>query len=159
MTRASPPFSPHQKPPKRCSVLTTSTGAASNGAFCIMIRSRSGTFAFQSPPSSASAQTRVAGSVGRHSNSRGPVRTPQIGTASASGSEATLCTTAPARSQTSTSRGNRSYVVMYEYGRWTVSTRMCCPSGAGETAAYSAGAPRSETLPLSTSTNASCEVA
>ena len=55
-----------------------------------MTLSRAGTLTFQSPPSSASAQTSVAGSVGRHSKSRGPVGTPAIGTRSASGSFASV---------------------------------------------------------------------
>ena len=62
-----------------------STGGAVNGALCIMILSRAGTFTFQSPPSSASAQTSVAGSVARHVESRGPMGTPWTGTRSASG--------------------------------------------------------------------------
>jgi hypothetical protein len=37
--------------------------------------SRIATLTFQSPPSSASAQTSVAGSVGRHVKLRGPVGT------------------------------------------------------------------------------------
>ena len=71
-------------------------GAPVNGAVCIITLSRAGTFTFQSPPSSASAQTSVAGSVGRHSKSRGPVGTPAIGTRSASGSFASVCDRAAA---------------------------------------------------------------
>ena len=69
-------LSPQENPEKRCSVLTSSVGAAVKGAFCIKTLSRAGTFTFQSPPSSASAQVSVAGSVARQAKSRGPVGTP-----------------------------------------------------------------------------------
>ena len=87
-----------------------------NGAASDMTLSRAGTLTFQSPPSSASAQTSVAGSVGRHSKSRGPVGTPAIGTRSASGQLASVRVLLPARSQSSTSCAKFRYVVTYEYG-------------------------------------------
>ena len=102
---------PHQKPTYLAAVRVNSTGSPWKGAFAVITLSRSGTCTFQSPASSASAHTSVAGSVGRHSNSRGPVGTPPIGTASTSGSEATLCNTAPVGLHTSTSDGKRPYVV------------------------------------------------
>ncbi len=89
----------------RCSVLISSSGAPANGAFNISTRSRCGTFFLGSPPSSASIQTNVAGSVGLQLYWRGPVGTPSVGTASASGRLASLYTTRAARSQTSTSLG------------------------------------------------------
>ncbi len=71
---------------KRCSVRASSVAGAENSALCVITLSRFGTVFFQSPPSSASAQMSVAGSVGRHSKSRGPVGTPAIGTRSATSS-------------------------------------------------------------------------
>ncbi len=52
------------------------SGGELNGALCSMTLSRAGTLTFQSPPSSASAQMSVAGSVARQEKSRGPVGTP-----------------------------------------------------------------------------------
>ena len=53
-----------------------------------MSRSRWGTSATGSPPSSASTQKSVWGAVGRHETERGPSGTPWIGTSSATGREA-----------------------------------------------------------------------
>jgi hypothetical protein len=57
-------------------VRSISAGGAANGALSSMILSRLGTVLFQSPPSSASAQISVAGSVARQSKSRRLVDTP-----------------------------------------------------------------------------------
>ena len=89
--RATPRRSLQSKPANRCSVRAISLASLAppaapvNGAASDRTLSRAGTLTFQSPPSSASAQTSVAGSVGRHSKSRGPVGTPAIGTRSARG--------------------------------------------------------------------------
>ncbi len=91
-----------------------STAGAVNGAFCSITLSRIGTWTFQSPPSSASAQRSVAGSVARQAKSRGPVGTPATGTRSVSGIDAiVVVVTAPRLPSvhTSTSRGKRSAVV------------------------------------------------
>ena len=56
-----------------------SEGSPVNGARSVMSLSRLGTCVFQSPPSSASTQSKVADSVERQRNSRGPVGTPPDG--------------------------------------------------------------------------------
>ena len=66
----------------------TSAAWPVKGALSITMRSRCGTWVFQSPPSRASFHTKVAGSFSRHWKSRGPVGTPQMGTRSARGREA-----------------------------------------------------------------------
>ncbi len=102
------------KPVKRCVVRVISVAGAVNGAFCSMTLSRCGTLTFQSPPSSASAQISVAGSVGRQENSRGPVGTPATGTRSVSGIDAMVVDVTALRLamfHTCTSRGKRSCVV------------------------------------------------
>ena len=112
---ATPCCSLHSIPSNLCAVRAISTGIAVNGALTIITLSRAGTLVFQFPPSSASAHTTVAGSVGRHSWSRGPVGTPWIGTCSVTGSFASGVTF-PERSHTSTSCAKRPYVTEYEYG-------------------------------------------
>ncbi len=95
-TSARPPLAAIWMPAKRCSVLKTSRGSPVKGAFSATMLSRNGAWFFRSPPSSASTQRSVPGSLGRHWTLRGPVITPLIGTLSSSGRLATLCSTLPA---------------------------------------------------------------
>ena len=108
----SAPDSSHWVPTKRSSDLNSSTGVPAIG-FCIT-RSRWGTFFFGLPPSSASAQIKVAGSVGRQLCARGPTITPSIGTCSARGTLASRSIGCPSTPHTSTSLGKRVYARRYE---------------------------------------------
>ena len=84
-----------------------------------MTLSRAGTFTFQSPPSSASAQTSVAGSVARHSKSRGPVGTPCDRHAIRERQRRERARPSRRRGPRPRRRARkRSYVVTYEYGLW-----------------------------------------
>src|SRR5450755_3451367 len=158
LRNASDDWPPHANARKRSSLRAISVGVAVNGARCIMILSRVDTLTFQSPLSSASAQTSVAGSVARQSKSRGPAGTPCTGTRSATGSDATTCSVLCAISSTVTSCAKRSYVTAYEYGRFSDAANTCTPSGAACTFVYNAGLPTRFTAPLLTSTTASCEL-
>ncbi len=93
----------------RCWNFSHSDGGPENGACSTRSRSRCGTCVRRSPPSSASAQTSVAGSIGFHVKSRGPTGTPCIGTVSFDGRSAIAATTAPARLQTSASLAKSEY--------------------------------------------------
>ena len=123
------PSAVHEMPPKRYSVRAISSGAPSNGAACASTRSRCGTVARGSPPSSASAHTRVAGRVGSHVWRRGPVGTPPMGTASARGSRAIDATISPLRFRTVTSFGKLLARTSHENGRSTSTVRSCSPLG------------------------------
>ena len=123
------PSAVHAMPLKRCSVRATSAGSPSNGAACATTRSRWGTSARGSPPSSASTQTRVAGRVGFHVKRRGPVGTPPMGTASARGSRAIDATISPLRFRTVTSLGKLVARTSHEKGRSTSTVSRCSPLG------------------------------
>ena len=117
--------------------------------------SRKGTRARGLPPSSASAQTSVAGSVGFHSYARGPGSTPPIGTTSASGRLAIARTVSPRRFHTSTSRGKSPAVTRYENGRLIRSTSTNSPLGDALTSSKIAGLPIGVFWPLTGFTSAS----
>jgi hypothetical protein len=136
------PFSKKPTPRERCSVLKTAVGLAANGAARVNNWSRCGTFAFGSPPSSASVHSSVAGSVGTQRMLRGPVGTPSIGTLSCSGRSATTWTTFPVRPHTSVTSGNAEYGYRYENGFFTRLTSRYLPSGDGSTPVMMPGEPR-----------------
>ena len=141
------PFSVHETPPNRNSVFAYSAGSPANGALSESTLSRAGTFAFGSPPSSASAQSTVAGSTGFQRYDRGPRFTPPIGTPSLAGSSPILRATSPLRVQTSTSFGKPNAVTSRENGRLMRDTSMNCPSGDIEAAANIAGLPMGTVTP------------
>jgi hypothetical protein len=95
-------------PARRLPSWASVTGGVSNGAACISTASRTLASLFGSPPSCASAQTRVASASPRQPMSRTPVTSASlpVGRPSTSGRTATVCTSLPlARSITSMRRG------------------------------------------------------
>ncbi len=134
-------------------------GSPRKGAGWARILSRSGASLPESPPSCASAQTRVAGWSERHSARRGPVGTLPlaIGIDSWSGRSASCRTLAPAAFQISIRVGKLSAGTRYEKGSCRVSTSSQAPSGEGSSREKSAGLPSFSILP-SRSTRTSCEL-
>ncbi len=107
---------------KRCSNRSHSSGWPSNGACSTQSRSRWGAAFRRSPPSSASAQASVAGSIGFHVKSRGPSGTPATGTVSFDGRSAITRTSLPALDHTSAVRAKPEYGSSRENGRFSRTT-------------------------------------
>jgi hypothetical protein len=77
--------------------------------------------------------------MGCHSIRRAPFGTPCLGVWSASGRSATVRTTFPASSQTSSVCGKAWYGTRYENGRLSLTTKRYFPSGDGSTDSWSPG--------------------
>ena len=89
--------------------------------------------------------------MGSHVKRRGPVGTPPMGTASASGSRAIDATISPPRLRTVTSLAKRRAPTSREKGRSTSTVSRCSPFGEALTCSYRPGRPMAVRRPVARS--------